>query len=171
MVATALLRAERQVADLLSRGQTAVQRTALDGLLEIHPPDSVSNLAWVRHPAGAPGRRSLARLVEQLKLLRNIGINDDRIAAVHPQRIKQLAQEGTRLTAQHLATLSPGRRRAILVVTVIETSARLWIAAEAAGQSGLVPTGISTNLLTRQFMGSALEFPKRDVLPSPRLSL
>jgi TnpA family transposase len=125
MVATALLRAERQVADLLSRGLTEVQRTALDALLEIHARDSVSNLAWVRHPAGAPGHRSLARLVEQLKLLRNIGINDGRIAAVHPQRIKQLAQEGARLTAQHLTTLSPGRRRAILVVTVIETSARL----------------------------------------------
>jgi TnpA family transposase len=125
MAATALLRAERHVADVLTRGLTEVQRAALDALLEIRPREAVSNLAWARHPAGAPGHRSLTRLIEQLKLLRGIGIDAGRVASVHLQRIKQLAQEGTRLTAQHLATLSPSRRRAILVVAVVETSARL----------------------------------------------
>ena len=47
------------------------------------------------------------------------------MAAVHSDRVKQLAREGTRLTAQHLKTLSSGRRRAVLVVTVLETMARL----------------------------------------------
>jgi hypothetical protein len=37
----------------------------------------------------------------------------------------QLAQEGARLTAQHLKALSPARRRAILLVTTIETMGRL----------------------------------------------
>jgi len=75
-------------------------------------------------PPAPPGRRSLTRVLEQIAHLRSIGIDEDRIAAVHPHRVKQLAQGGACLTAQHLGILSPTRRRAILIVTVIETSAR-----------------------------------------------
>jgi TnpA family transposase len=125
MVATALLRAERHVADQLTRNLSESQRAGLDALLEIHPDHPVSSLAWARQSPGAPGHRSLARLIDQLRHLRRIGINPAVMAAVHSDRVKQLAREGTRLTAQHLKTLSSGRRRAVLVVTVLETMARL----------------------------------------------
>jgi TnpA family transposase len=125
MVATALLRAERHVADQLTRGLSESQRAGLDALLEIHPDQPVSSLAWARQPPGAPGHRSLARLIDQLQHLRRIGIDPVTMAAVHSDRVQQLAREGTRLTAQHLKALSSGRRRAVLVVTVLETMARL----------------------------------------------
>ena len=44
---------------------------------------------------------------------------------VHPARLRRLAREGGRLTAQHLRALSPSRRRAVLVATVLDTVVRL----------------------------------------------
>lgn len=125
MVATALLQAERHVAGQLARCMTEAQRIALDALLEPQPGNSLSVLAWARQPPGLPGHRSLSRLLDQLRRLRAVGIAPDAAAAVHPDRLKQLAREGARLTAQHLATLAPTRRRAILLVTVLETMPRL----------------------------------------------
>ena len=44
---------------------------------------------------------------------------------VHAERLRKLAREGGRFTAQHLRALSPLRRRATLVATVLDTMARL----------------------------------------------
>ena len=44
---------------------------------------------------------------------------------VHPERLRKLAREGGRFTAQHLRALSPLRRQATLVATVLDTSTRL----------------------------------------------
>jgi TnpA family transposase len=44
---------------------------------------------------------------------------------VHPERLRQLAREGGRFTAQHLRALSPPRRRATLIATVLDTATRL----------------------------------------------
>lgn len=125
MVATALLRAERHVADQLARPLSDTHRAGLDALLENQAESHLSVLAWTRQPPGALGHRSLARLIDQLRPLRDLGIDANATAAVHPDRVKQLAREGTRLTAQHLKALSPHRRRAILLVTAAETIARL----------------------------------------------
>ena len=125
MVATALLRAERHVADQLTGGLTGSQRAGLDALLEIHPDHPVSSLVWARQPPGGPGHRSLARLTDQLRHLQRIGIDPAALSEVHSDRVKQLARQGAHLTAQHLKALSPDRRRAILVVTVLETMVRL----------------------------------------------
>src|SRR3712207_8540112 len=43
---------------------------------------------------------------------------------VHPERLRQLAREGGRFTAQHLRALSPPRCRATLIATVLETATR-----------------------------------------------
>lgn len=56
MVASALLGAERQVADQLTRGLSHSQRAALDALLDIHPETAMSSIAWARQPPNAPGR-------------------------------------------------------------------------------------------------------------------
>lgn len=86
---------------------------------------SMSVLAWARLPPGAAGHRALMRIVEQLACLRAVGLNGDDGEAVHPERLRKLPREGGRFTAQHLRALSPLRRRATLVATVIDTSARL----------------------------------------------
>jgi len=125
MVATAMLGAERMVAEQLTRSLSESQRRSLDALLHIHDETAISALAWARQSPGAPSFRSLARLIEQLDHLRQIKLEPDVRAAVHPDRVKQLAQEGTRLTAQHLRALSVARRRATLLVTVLETTERL----------------------------------------------
>lgn len=43
----------------------------------------------------------------------------------HPERLRKLAREGGRYTAQHLRALSPLRRQATLVATVLDTAMRL----------------------------------------------
>ncbi|GGC67090.1 hypothetical protein GCM10011504_51360 [Siccirubricoccus deserti] len=125
LVATALLAAERHVAARLTRGLTAAQVAALEGLLGQRRGNAVSTLAWARQPPGAPGHRALARLVEGLECFRAVGLNPALAGGIHPARLRGLAREDGRLTAQHLRALSPVRRRVVLVATVLDTVVRL----------------------------------------------
>jgi TnpA family transposase len=126
MIATAMLEVERRVAVQLTDGLSSTQAAGLDGLLEAHPESPhLSMLSWARRPPGAVGHRSLIRVIAQLDQLRAIGIDPARAGRVHPERLRHLAREGARLTAQHLRALSLTRRRAILVATVLETTIRL----------------------------------------------
>jgi TnpA family transposase len=125
LVAGALLAAERHVARELTRGLTPAQTVELEALLDLRPGSHLSDLAWARQPPGAVGHRALARLLEQRALLRSIAVDPRAGDRVHPERLRQLAREGARLTAQHLRALSPLRRRAVLVATVLDTTIRL----------------------------------------------
>lgn len=125
LVAAAMTAAERHVARQLTAGLSRAQAAALDGLLVAEPGASTSVLAWTRQPPSAPGHRALARLVEALERLRTIGLDPACTEGVHPERLRRLAREGGRFTAQHLRALSPLRRRATLVATVLDTIARL----------------------------------------------
>ncbi len=69
MVGKALLDAERQVCELLTRTLTAGQRDRLDDLLEAHDGGHISALAWVRRPPGQPGRRAFAAILSRLSIL------------------------------------------------------------------------------------------------------
>jgi hypothetical protein len=62
----------------------------------------MSVLAWARRPPGAPSHRALARLVEQLACLRAVALDPACTESIHPERLRQLAREGSRFTAQHL---------------------------------------------------------------------
>ncbi|HET8765648.1 MAG TPA: DUF4158 domain-containing protein, partial [Rhodanobacter sp.] len=125
LVGAVMLQAERHVALQLTRGLTGEQATALDALLDRREGTPMSVLAWARQPPGAPGHRALARLVERLDALRTLGLDPARADGVHPERLRKLAREGARLTAQHLRALSPLRRRATLVATVLDAATRL----------------------------------------------
>lgn len=125
LVAAATALAERHVARQLTRGLSPAQVEALDALLQPREGTPMSVLAWARQPPGAPGHRALARLVEQLTCLRAVSLNAACAEAVHPERLRKLAREGGRFTAQHLRALSPLRRRATLVATVLDTVSRL----------------------------------------------
>jgi hypothetical protein len=52
-------------------------------------------------------------------MLTAIAIDPACADGVHPERLRKLAREGARFTAQHLRALSPLRRRATLVATVL----------------------------------------------------
>jgi TnpA family transposase len=125
LVAAATALAERHVARQLTHSLSPAQVEALDALLQPKEGTPMSVLAWARQPPGAPGHRALARLVEQLTCLRAVSLNAACAEAVHPERLRKLAREGGRFTAQHLRALSPLRRRATLVATVLDTVSRL----------------------------------------------
>ena len=125
LVAVASMLAERQIARQLTRDLLPAQATALEGLLTIKEGTAMSALAWARQPPGVPGHRALARLIEQRAILHAIALDPAGAEGVHPERLRKLAREGARFTAQHLRTLSPPRRRAILVATVLDTITRL----------------------------------------------
>jgi hypothetical protein len=82
-----------------------VQTDALDALLQPKEGTAMSVLAWARQPPGAPGHRALVRIVEQLACLRAVGLDSASAEAVHPERLRKLAREGGRFTAQHLRAL------------------------------------------------------------------
>lgn len=125
MVAAAMLLAERRVADQLIKGLTAAQTEALEALLKTKEGTPMSVLAWARQAPGAPGHRAFARLVAQLTCLRAIGLDPVQAEGVHPERLRQLSRMGARFTAAQLRELSPVRRQATLVATVLDTTARL----------------------------------------------
>jgi TnpA family transposase len=125
LIAAVLVVAERHVADQLTKGLSTAQVDALDALLGPKKGTATSVLAWARQPPGALSHRALARIVEQLTCLRTVGLKPAIAEGVHPERLRKLAREGARFTAQHLRSLSPLRRRATLVATVLDTAARL----------------------------------------------
>ena len=125
LVAAALVIAERHVAGQLTRTLSPEQFAALDALLAPKDGTSMSVLGWARQSPGAPGHKALKRIVEQLASLRAIGLDPTSAEGVHPERLRKLAREGGRFTAQHLRALSPLRRQATLIATVLDTTARL----------------------------------------------
>ena len=125
LVAGATVLAERHVAGQLTRTLAEDQAATLEALLGPKDGTALSVLAWARQPAGAPGHKALRRLVDQLACLRSVGLDPACAEGVHPERLRKLAREGGRYTAQHLRALSPFRRRATLVATVLDTAARL----------------------------------------------
>src|SRR5271165_3457558 len=125
LIAAAAVLAERQVAHQLTRDLPPEQAKTLDALLATREGTAISKLAWARQPPGAPGHRALARLVEQRAILSTIGLDPAGAEGVHPERLRKLAREGARFTAQHLRALSPLRRRATLIATVLDTITRL----------------------------------------------
>lgn len=125
LVAAALIMAERHVAGQLTRNLSPAQTEALDALLTSKEGTPLSVLGWARQPPGAPGHKALARIVDQLTRLRAVGLDPACAEGVHPERLRKLAREGGRYTAQHLRALSLLRRRATLVATVLDTTARL----------------------------------------------
>ncbi len=125
LVAAALIMAERHVAGQLTRNLSPAQTEALDALLVSKEGTLLSVLGWARQPPGAPGHKALARIVDQLTHLRSVGLDPACADGVHPERLRKLAREGGRYTAQHLRALSLLRRRATLVATVLDTMARL----------------------------------------------
>jgi TnpA family transposase len=125
LVAAALVLAERHVASQLTGSLTPAQSEALDALLAPKQGTAMSVLAWARQPPGAPGHKALSRLAEQLACLRAAGLDPACADGIHPERLRKLAREGGRFTAQHLRMLSPFRGRATLVATVLDTTMRL----------------------------------------------
>jgi TnpA family transposase len=125
LVSSAMLQADRHVAQMLIADLPEARLRALDALLEVPPGGAVSTLAWMRDVTGATKARALTDLIARLEAARALSVDQALLSRVHEARIRRLAQEGARLTAQHFRALTPLRRRAALVVTVLDTAERL----------------------------------------------
>jgi len=75
LIAAVLVVAERHVAGQLTRNLSSANTDALDALPVSQEGTAMSVLAWVRQPPGAPGHKTLKRIVEQLARLRAVGLD------------------------------------------------------------------------------------------------
>jgi hypothetical protein len=107
LVLAAMLLAERQVTRQPIRDLPTGQAAALEALLAPKDGTALSVLAWARQPPGPPGHPALLGVTERLARLRGIGLDPARADGVHPERLRQLAREGGRFTAQHLRACRP----------------------------------------------------------------
>lgn len=118
-------RARIELYEALSAGLDDAQRARLEALLTPRPDSRYTTLGWLREVGGAPGPANILKRIERWRSLREIGIPISWAARAHPNRIKQLAREGIRSSANHLRHYEPKRRAATLVAIVLETTATL----------------------------------------------
>jgi hypothetical protein len=118
-------RAQRQLWRRLSEGLTDQQRQSLDQLLEVRDQGGQSTLAWLRQTAYAAATGNFPKLIERLRIVRDLGIEPERSKRVHQNYWLKLAREGGQSTVQHLAELEPLRRYATLTALALELTSTL----------------------------------------------
>lgn len=124
MVSQARMRAERIIHCALTNGLSEYHRLALDGLLARRS-DGITWIAWLRGVPQAPTARNMLALIERLRVVREMGLDRERELAVPAHAFDRLADEGCKMTAQHLGELIPRRRYAVLAATTIRLESAL----------------------------------------------
>ena len=122
-------RAESTLHRVLVDGLSASTRASLDGLLEQRPEEATTYLAWLRSAQQSPAARNLLGLTGRVRFVRTLGIDRARRQDIPAQAFERLADEGLRMTAQHLRDLTGPRRHAVLCATVIKLESLLTDAA------------------------------------------
>ena len=125
IVRAALRRAETVMQRALTEGLSEQTGVALERLVEAGPEASLSRLAWLRTASRSPASRNLLGLVERLRFVRSLGVPRDRQGAVPQIAFQRLVGEATRMTAQHLAEVTPPRRLALLVAVALHLETAL----------------------------------------------
>jgi TnpA family transposase len=123
--AEAITRSTRQICLVLTKTLQPMQKRQLDDLLQLRPDSSISTLAWLRQPPGAPNPKHMLEHIDRLKTIENLKLPDDLGHQVHQNRLLKIAREGAQMTAQHLRDLEPLRRYATLVAVGLEARATL----------------------------------------------
>lgn len=123
--AEAITRSSRQIYQALTKPLQTGQKRQLDDLLKLCPDSSISTLAWLRQPPGAPNPKHLLEHIDRLKTIENLNLPEDLGHGVHQNRLLKIAREGAQMTAQHLRDLEAVRRHATLVAVVLEARATL----------------------------------------------
>jgi TnpA family transposase len=117
--------ARREVRRRLTDGLTPDQRRQLDELTQRREETSQTWLAWLRQMPEAAKPAAMLGLIERLKHLREVGLDQAHGHRVHQARLAQLAREAARTTAQHIAGYERQRRQASLVAVTLDLSASL----------------------------------------------
>jgi hypothetical protein len=103
----------------------------METLIDSSPRARQSGVSWLREPPGKVGTTGMSRVIERLEAVRHVGVNPEILEPVPAHRIRRMAQEGRRLTAQNLEQMRSGRRHAILAAFLLEMEMALTDAAIA----------------------------------------
>lgn len=121
----AITQGTRHIYNNLAGSLDKKQCVQLDALLGMRPQTQISEMAWLRQPAGAPKAKHLLEHIERLQSIKSLDLPVGLERQVHQNRLLKIAPEGGQMTAQHLRDLESVRRHATLAAIVIETRATL----------------------------------------------
>ncbi|MGI4748442.1 MAG: DUF4158 domain-containing protein [Janthinobacterium lividum] len=121
----ARVRAEWITEEAMTSYLSMEQRDALDQLLRRRKTDRLTTLSWLKHASQSPAARNILFLIDRLHAVRRIGIDRALRTAVPGPAFDRLADEGLRMTPQHLGQLAAGRRHAVLAATAVRLEQEL----------------------------------------------
>jgi TnpA family transposase len=129
LAAEVISTADNQVIKSIAGRLRLEQVRRLDALCEQKAHERQSRFAWIREPPGVAGVPSLHVLVDRLEAARGLMLDPAIVADAPPARLRRLAREGRRYSAQALRKMSPPRRYAVLAATLLEVERDLTDAA------------------------------------------
>ena len=125
LVMVARIRADQHTYALLNLPLKDGLAERVDALLTPQDEKSVSRLAWLGRPVGAPQAKHLLTLLDKLAFVRTFPVQGNLEAHLSRSRLEHLPQEASRLSASHLADFEPNRRRATLMARLLDLSSTL----------------------------------------------
>ncbi len=108
-------RAEKRLWRLLARLPTSLQRSCLEGLLEVPDGERRSSLDRLRRGPYRISGRALVSALKRLQEIRALGVGDIDLQRYPPSRIQALARYATKTSATMIARMPPERRTATLL--------------------------------------------------------
>jgi hypothetical protein len=129
LAAEAISTADNQIIKGIAGRLRPEQMRRLDVLCEQKAHERQSRFAWVREPPGVAGVASFHALVDRLEAVRGLTLDPAVVADAPPARLRRLAREGRRYSAQAPRKMLPSRRYAVLVATLLEVERDLTDAA------------------------------------------
>jgi hypothetical protein len=129
LAAKACTEAEEALFNAIAERLTPDTVIRLEALVGSGPRARQSGVSWLREPPGKAGAPAMNGLIDRLEAVRHVGISADMLDVVPAHRVRRMAQEGRRLTAQNLEQMRPGRRHATLAAFLLEMEMALTDAA------------------------------------------
>jgi hypothetical protein len=101
---------------------TFEQRQHLDRLLELRGESRETWLGWLRQAIGAANPNNILACIERLTFIPQFHISIEWARRFTKTPLVQIAREGAGTDVAHLRSVSPERRYATLVATVLDTA-------------------------------------------------
>lgn len=163
----ALIRAEQSAIRSVNGHLKPHHRARLDELLVDRPDDRVSRFISLRSFETGRNSADMHRLLDRLEIIEGLDLPDGLQSGISRVQIDRLKSHGDRLYSDGLRRLKPGRRYAILAVTIqhlhenltdasIETNdrilGRLWNEAARAGETAIADSKATTRDTLKGFI-------------------
>lgn len=115
MVSTARAQAQEATYRLLQPLLTEACRAFLDGLLEVDENLKRTNLSWLQKTPTSHNLGQILETLDKVVFLKREGVADWDLSAVNPNRVKWLANLGSRSTNQYLQRANEVKRYPVLL--------------------------------------------------------